>query len=43
MRKLGTLRPQGREVFYHRDFKNTACPGRKLEPFLQQLTFLPLP
>ena len=41
MKNLGALRPQDREVFFHRDFKNTACPGKKLEPFLRQLTFLP--
>jgi hypothetical protein len=43
MRNLGVLRPQDREVFFHRDFKNTACPGKNLEPFLKQLTFLETP
>ena len=39
MRNLGSLRPQGRRVFVHRDFKNTACPGEQLLPYLNQLDF----
>lgn len=40
LKKLGTLQPQGRRVFYHRDVKNTACPGAKLEQHLNQVDFL---
>lgn len=40
MRNLGELRPQGRRVFVHRDFKNTACPGKLLLPYLNQLDFI---
>lgn len=40
MRKLGSLQPQGRRVFFHRDVKNTACPGAKLERHLNQVDFI---
>lgn len=40
MKNLGLLRPQGRQVFIHKDFKNTHCPGRLLEPYLTQLDFI---
>lgn len=39
MKNLGDFRPQGRQVFVHRDFKNTACPGKLLMPHLNQLGF----
>lgn len=40
MRNIGKLRPQGRRVFVHRDFKNTACPGKLLLPYLNQIDFI---
>ncbi len=40
MVNLGSLRPPGREVFIHQDFKATACPGKRLIPHLKQMTFL---
>jgi hypothetical protein len=39
MPNLGTLHPQNRAVFFHQDFKNTACPGEKLMPHVAQVTF----
>lgn len=42
LRNLGSLRPNGRNVFLHKDFKNTACPGRQLEPHLASIDF-PMP
>lgn len=40
MVNLDSLRAENRQVFFHRDFKATACPGDKLIPYLSQLTFL---
>lgn len=40
MSKLGSLRPSGRKVFFHRDVKNTACPGIYLEKQLTQVDFI---
>lgn len=40
MMNLGTVRPSGRVVFAHQDFKPTACPGRFLVPFLRQVDFV---
>lgn len=40
MINLGNLRPAGRAVFIHQDFKATACPGRKLIPALGQVDFM---
>ena len=40
MKNLGSLQPQGRRVFFHKDFKNTACPGKLIEPHLTQLEFV---
>ena len=39
MANLGEFQPSGRQVFFHKDFKNTACPGRRLESHLSTLTF----
>jgi hypothetical protein len=40
LKNLGSLRPSGRRVFYHRDVKNTACPGKLLEVHLPSVDFL---
>lgn len=40
MTNLGELQPKDRAVFFHQDFKNTACPGEKLKTHLTQLTFV---
>jgi len=40
MKKLGNLQPKDRRVYVHNDFKNTACPGKLLEPHLTQLDFI---
>lgn len=40
MRKLDSVQPNGRHVFIHRDFKNTACPGKKLVDHLGQVDFV---
>ena len=40
LKNLGALRPSGRNVFFHKDFKNTDCPGRLLEPHLRTVDFL---
>lgn len=40
MSNLGNLRPQNRAVFFHRDFKATACPGTKLIPHAAQIRFI---
>lgn len=40
MKNLGSVRPEGRRIFFHQDFKNTACPGNLLKPHLNQLDFL---
>lgn len=40
MPSLGSLRPKDRNVFFHRDFKNTACPGKFLEPYMSTVDFL---
>ncbi len=37
--KLGTMRPAGRQIFFHRDVKDTDCPGSKLEQHLKTVTF----
>jgi hypothetical protein len=37
--KLGSLKPNGRSLFFHRDVKATACPGSKLEPHLRKVRF----
>ncbi len=39
MRNLGSLSPQGRDVFAHSDFKATACPGKKIEQHLDEVNF----
>lgn len=41
LKKLGTLRPAERRVYIHQDFKNTACPGKKLVAHLGQIDFIP--
>lgn len=43
MRNLDEMRPTEREVYAHRDFKATACPGKFFEPHLRQITFLKPP
>ena len=43
MRRLDSFKPQGRNVFFHRDFKNTACPGSKILPHLTQVSFVAPP
>ena len=40
MENLGSTRPSDRQVFFHRDFKNTDCPGKKLEPHLFNVDFV---
>ncbi len=40
MRNLGTLRPSARQVFFHRDFAQTACPGGLLEDHLTRVAFV---
>jgi N-acetylmuramoyl-L-alanine amidase len=40
MANLGNLRPQSRAVFFHEDFKNTACPGRIMKPHAAQVRFI---
>ncbi len=40
MKKLGSLKPEGRNVYFHKDFKNTKCPGKLLTPLLSQLDFV---
>lgn len=40
MKKLGELRPKNRAVFVHRDVKNTACPGVKIEKRADQFRFI---
>jgi len=40
MKKLGSLKPNDRNVYFHKDFKNTKCPGKLLTPHLSQLDFL---
>ena len=40
MRNLQEMRPAEREVYAHKDFKATACPGKIFEPHLKQITFL---
>ena len=39
MKNLGSMRPAGRAVYVHQDFKNTACPGKRALPHLSQLAF----
>jgi peptidoglycan recognition protein len=36
---LGKLKPAGRHIFFHRDVKNTDCPGAKLETHLRLVRF----
>lgn len=43
LRNLGSMRPNGRNVFFHKDFKSTDCPGKELEPHLTTVDFLPPP
>ena len=40
MKNLGDMRPQDRMIFSHQDFKKTACPGKKLLPYIAQVSFL---
>ncbi len=40
MHRLGTLRPAERQVFLHRDFKSTACPGKTLSRYADKIDFL---
>ena len=40
MKHLGSMRPVDRAVYFHRDFKSTACPGRQAIPHLSQLIFI---
>ena len=37
---LGTLKPTGRNIFFHRDVAATACPGGKLEMHIKAAKFL---
>ena len=36
---LGSLKPSGRSIFFHRDVKATQCPGAQLEPHLRKVRF----
>lgn len=40
MSNLGSFRPNDRNVFAHKDFKNTNCPGRLIVPFLKNIDFI---
>ncbi|GJL53353.1 MAG: hypothetical protein NPIRA02_04850 [Nitrospirales bacterium] len=40
MKHLGSMRPADRAVYVHRDFKSTACPGKRAIPHLSQLAFI---
>ncbi len=40
MKNLGSLRPADRAVYFHQDFKSTACPGKRAIPHLFQLAFI---
>ena len=40
MKNLGSMRPSDRAVYFHQDFKNTACPGKRAIPHLSQLAFI---
>ncbi|MCU7827820.1 MAG: N-acetylmuramoyl-L-alanine amidase [Candidatus Thiodiazotropha sp. (ex Myrtea sp. 'scaly one' KF741663)] len=40
MKNLGSMRPQDRAVYFHQDFKKTACPGKKLIPHVAQVSFI---
>ena len=40
MRNLGSIRPSGREVYAHRDFSATACPGSKLVRHIDEINFI---
>jgi hypothetical protein len=40
MRNLGQLAPSGRQVFAHRDFKSTNCPGKFVRTHLRQFDFI---
>lgn len=40
LKNLDKLKPSGRKVFMHRDFKATACPGDRLEQVIDQVAFL---
>lgn len=40
MKKLGSLHPSDRKVYFHKDFKATKCPGKQLVPHLSQLDFI---
>ena len=39
MRNLDSLKPQGKNVWYHSDVKSTACPGKHLEAVLGDVKF----
>lgn len=39
MENLGSLKPQGRNVFFHRDVKATDCPGSDLMRHLGEVKF----
>lgn len=39
MHNIGQLKPSGRHVFAHRDFKSTACPGKFVRVLLSQFDF----
>ncbi|MCA9471673.1 MAG: N-acetylmuramoyl-L-alanine amidase [Nitrospirales bacterium] len=40
MKNLGVMRPSDRAVYFHQDFKSTACPGKRAIPHLAQLAFI---
>lgn len=39
MERLDSLKPNGRNVWYHSDVKQTACPGKHLEAVLDDVEF----
>jgi hypothetical protein len=39
MINLDSLKPAGRNVWFHSDVKSTACPGRHLEAVLGRVEF----
>ena len=40
MKNLGSMRPAERAVYFHQDFRSTACPGKRAIPHLYQLAFI---
>lgn len=41
LKNLGSLKPDGRKVFFHKDFKPTLCPGKKIIAVADRFDFSP--